>query len=127
MSEAAVSVSVIQSLLRGAGTRVNTQSIRIASYEKGIVDAGTKLAAIDILANVDVAYWLLYAARKELDVRREQYKLAQDQLRHARNKVAAGSAPKFEIVRAEAGLSGRLEDVITAETAVRAQRDLSES
>ena len=125
VSEAAVSVSVIQSLLRGAGTRVNTQSIRIATYAKGIVDAGTKLAAIDILANVDGAYWQLYAARKELDVRREQYKLAQDQLRHARNKVAAGSAPKFEIVRAEAGLSGRLEDVISAETAVRdRERDL---
>ena len=76
VSEAAVSVSVIQSLLRGVGTRINTQSIRIASYEKGIVDAGTKLAAIYILANVDVAYWQLYAARKELDVRREQYKLA---------------------------------------------------
>ncbi len=125
VAEAAVSVSVIQSLLRGAGTRVNTQSIRIASYEKGIVDAGTKLTAINILANVDVSYWFLYAARKELEVRREQYKLAQDQLRHARNKVAAGSAPKFEIVRAEAGLSGRLEDVITAETAVRdRERDL---
>ena len=125
VSEAAVSVSVIQSLLRGAGTRVNTQSIRIASYQKGIVDAGTKLAAINILANVDINYWFLYAARKELDVRREQYKLAQDQMRHARNKVGAGSAPKFEIVRAEAGLSGRLEDVITAETAVRdRERDL---
>jgi len=125
VSEAAVSVSVIQSLLRGAGTRVNTQSIRVATCEKGIVDAGTKLAAIFILANVDVAYWQLYAARKELDVRREQYKLAQDQLRHARNKVQAGSAPKFEIVRAEAGLSSRLEDVISAETAVRdRERDL---
>jgi len=125
VSEAAVSVSVIQSLLQGAGTRVNTQSIRIASYQKGIVDAGTKLAAINILASVDVSYWFLYAARKDLDVRREQYKLAQDQMRHARNKVQAGSAPKFEIVRAEAGLSGRLEDVITAETSVRdRERDL---
>lgn len=125
VSEAAVSVSVIQSLLRGAGTRVNTQSIRVATYTKGVVDAGTKLAAISILANVDAAYWQLYAARKELDVRREQYKLAQDQLRHARDKVQAGSAPKYEIVRAEAGLSGRLEDVISAETAVRdRERDL---
>jgi outer membrane protein TolC len=125
VSEAAVSVSVVQSLLRGAGTRVNTQSIRIATYEKRIVDASTKLTAINILANIDISYWLLYAARKELDVRREQYKLAQDQLRHARNKVEAGSAPKYEIVLAEAGLYGRLEDVITAETAVRdRERDL---
>jgi outer membrane protein len=125
VSEAAVRVSVIQSLLRGAGTRVNTQSIRIATYEKGIVDAGTKLAAIQILANVDIAYWQLYAARKELDVLREQYKLAQDQLDQARRKVEARAAARNEIVRAEAGLAGRFEDVINAETAVRdRERDL---
>jgi len=125
VSEAVVSVSVIQSLLRGAGTRVNTQSIRIATYEKGIVDAGTKLAAIYILANVDIDYWQLYAARKELDVLREQYKLAQDQLKQARLKVEARAAPRNEIVRAEAGLAGRFEDIINAETAVRdCERDL---
>jgi outer membrane protein len=125
VTEAALSVSVIQSLLQDAGTRVNTHSIRIAQYEKGIVDASTKLAAIRILGDADIAYWFLYAARKELEVRREQYKLAQDQLDHARHKVEAGSAPKIEIVRAEAGLAGRLEDVINAETAVRdRERDL---
>ena len=125
LAEAAVSVSVIQSLWRGAGTRINTQSIRIAAHEKGIVDAQTKLSAIHILANADVGYWRLYAARKELDVRREQYKLAQDQLKHARGKVASGAAPKIEIVRADAGLASRLEEVINAETAVRSEeRDL---
>lgn len=125
VSDAAVSVSFIQSLLRGAGTRLNTHSIRIASHQKHIIDAGTKLAAIHILANADIAYWRLFEAHRELEVRKEQYKLAQDQLHHARRKVVSGSAPKIEIVRAEAGLAGRLEDVITTETALRdRERDL---
>ncbi|MHC4494314.1 MAG: TolC family protein [Planctomycetota bacterium] len=125
VSEAAVSVSFIQSLLRDAGTRINTHSIRIAGYDKHIVDARTKLAAIGILANADIAYWYLYAARRELDVRREQYKLAQNQLEHARGLVESGSAAKIEIVRAKAGLAGRLEDVINAETWVLdRERDL---
>jgi len=125
LADAAASVSYIQSLLRGAGTRINTQSIRIASHEWNITSARTKLVAIHLLANADIAYWRLYAARKELEVRREQYKLAQDQLSHARKKVVAGSAPKIEIVRAEAGLASRLEAVINAETAVRSrQRDI---
>jgi outer membrane protein TolC len=125
VAEAAVSVSYVQSLLRGAGTRVNTHSIRIATYQKDITDVYTKLSAIAILANVDIVYWQLYAARRELDVRREQYKLAEDQLDHARRKVGAGAAAKIEIVRAEAGLAGRLEDVINAETSVRdRERDL---
>jgi outer membrane protein TolC len=125
LADAAASVSYIQSLLRGAGTRVNTQSIRIASHEWNITSARTKLVAIHLLANADIAYWSLYAARKELEVRREQYKLAQDLLSHARKKVSAGSAPKIEIVRAEAGLASRLEAVINTETAVRSrQRDI---
>ncbi len=119
LAEAAASFSYIQSLLRGAGIRISTQSIRIAGHEWNITSARTKLAAIYLLANSDIAYWHLYSARKELDVRREQYNLAQNQLSHARKKVAAGSAPKIEIVRAEAGLASRLEAVINAETAVQ--------
>jgi outer membrane protein len=125
VADAAASVSVVQSLLRGAGTAVNTYSIQIAGYEKGAVDAVTKLQAIYILGGADIAYWRLYAARKQLDVSREQYKLAQNQLKYAHHKVAAGSAPKIEIVYAEAGLSSRLDAVIGAETAVRDfQREL---
>ena len=125
VSDAAVSVSYIQSLLRGAGTRVNMYSIRVAMYQKGLVDTGTKLSAIRTLAGADTAYWELYSARKQLDVLREQYKLAQNQLKHARSKVNAGSAPRIEIVRAESGLAGRLEAVISAETEVRnAEREL---
>jgi outer membrane protein len=119
LAEAAASVSYVQSLLRAAGTRINTQSIRIAAHQWNIVSARTKLAAIQLLAGADVTYWRLYAAKKELDVRREQYKLAQNQLSHARKKVAAGSAPKIEIVRAEAGLASRLEAVIYAETTLQ--------
>lgn len=125
VAEAAASVSFVQSLLKGAGTRVNTNSIRIAQYHRHIVYAQTKLAAIRILANADTAYWRLFAAHRELEVQREQYKLAQDQLEHARRKVAAGAAPKIEIVRAEAGLGSRLEELIIAETRLRSrERDL---
>ncbi len=119
VAEAAASVSYIQSLLRGAGTRINTHSIRIATYEKDMVDAETKLMAINILGNVDIVYWQLFSARRELDVRREQYKLAEDQLDHARRQVSAGAAAKNEIVLADAGLASRLEDVINSETYVR--------
>lgn len=125
LAQAAASVTYIQSLLRGAGTSINTQSIRIAEHQWNIINSRTKLTAIHLLANADIAYWYLYAARKELDVRREQYKLAQDQLINAQKKVAAGSAPKIEIVRAEAGLAGRLDSVINAETSLKnRQRDL---
>jgi outer membrane protein len=119
VSQAAASVAVIQSLLRGAGTEVTMYGLRVATYQQGSVDACTKLAAIALLADADVTYWRLYAARKALEVSRERYKLTENQLTFAHRMVEAGSAAKIEIVRAEADLAGSLDDVINAETVVR--------
>jgi len=119
VADAAVSVSFIQSLLQGGGTRINTHWIRIAEYQKHSVDARTKQAAIFLLADADIAYWRLYMACRELDVSREQYKLAQDHLLHTQKKVASGAAAKIEIVRSEAGLSRRIGNLINAETRVQ--------
>jgi len=119
VADAAVSVLFIQSLLKGGGTRINTHSIRIAGYQKHGVDARTKQAAINLLADADIAYWDLYMALRDLDVSREQYKLAQDQLHHAQKKVASGAAPRNEIVLSEAGLSSRIGSLINAETRVQ--------
>lgn len=119
VADAAVSVRVVQNLLRGGGMRINTHSIRIAGYEKHWVDARTKQQAINLLANADIAYWGLYTALRDLDVSREQYKLAQDQLNHAQKKAAAGAAPRSEIIRAESGLFSRVGDLIETETRVQ--------
>jgi len=119
VADAAVSVLFIQSLLRGGGTRINTHSIRIVGYRKHMIDARTKQAAINLLAAADIAYWNLYMARRDLDVSREQYKLAQDQLQHAQKKVAAGAVARTEIVRAESGLLSQVGSFINAETEVQ--------
>jgi outer membrane protein len=67
----------------------------------------------------------LYSAYKELEVSREQYKLAQNQVEQAKKKVAAGAAARIEIVRAQAGVSSRLEAVIISENALEnRERDL---
>lgn len=122
---AGLKFSISQPLLRNAGIRANTHAIRVAKYQRDVADARTRLEAIRILANADRAYWLLYAARRELDVRQKQYDLALQQLEEARQRVAAGAAPKIEIMRAESGLARRLEAIIIADTTVRrSERDL---
>jgi outer membrane protein TolC len=113
--------SISQPLLRNAGIRTNTYAIRVAKYQRDITDARTKLEAIRILANADRAYWLLYAARRALEVSQEQYELALEQLDVARKWVEKGAAPEIEIMRAESGVSRRLEAIIVADTLVRFQ------
>jgi outer membrane protein TolC len=120
-----MSVSISQPLLRGAGKRANTYAIRIAEYERQITDARTKLEVIRIIADVDRVYWRLYAARRELDVRKQQYELAKTLYEQAGRFVAAGDKPQIEIIRTEAGVAQQLEAIILAENNVRdRERDL---
>ena len=123
--ETALRFSISQPLLRNAGVRTNTHAIRVAKYGRDITDARTKLETIRILANADRAYWLLYAARRELEVRLDQYELARQQLTQAQQRVAAGAAPQIEIMRAESGVARRLEAIIITDTGVKfRERDL---
>jgi len=113
------SLSISQPLLRGAGTRANTHAIRIAGYERQITDARTKLEVIRVLAALDRVYWRLYAARRELEVREQQYNLARTQLEQAQRFVSSGERSPVEVTRAEAGVAQRLEAIIVAENNLR--------
>ncbi len=111
--------SLSQNLLRGAGRRAATHSIRLAEYNRQISEAQTKLEVIRTLAEVDRAYWRLYAAIRALEVVEQQYKVAQAQFDRAERKERAGSGTEVDIVRAQSGLADRAEQII------RAQNDVS--
>ncbi len=113
------SVSISQPLLRGAGVRANTHAIRIAEYDSQITDAQTKLEVIRVVAAADRVYWRLYAARRELEVRKSEYDMAQVQLEQARRLVESGQRAQIEVIRAQAGVAQRLEAIIIAENNVR--------
>ncbi|MGD2094943.1 MAG: TolC family protein [Phycisphaerales bacterium] len=114
-----MSVSISQPLLRGAGNRANTNAIRIAEYERQITDARTKLEVIRVIAAVDRVYWRLYAARRELQVRKQQYDLAKALYEQAERFVAAGDKAQVEVIRTEAGVAQQLEAIIVAENNLR--------
>ncbi len=116
---ATATVSISQPLLRGAGKRVNTHSIRILEYQRQIIDAQTKLEVIRVLANVDRGYWRLYAAGKELEVRQKEYEFAQAQLEQTRRMVYFGEKAAVEVIRAEAGVAERLDGIIRAQKELR--------
>jgi outer membrane protein TolC len=114
-----LSISISQPLLRNAGKRANTYAIRIANYERQLTDAQTKLEMIRVIADADRWYWRLYAARRELGVRKKEYDLAKAQLEQAQRFVDAGERSMIEIIRAEAGVAERLEAIIVAENELR--------
>jgi outer membrane protein TolC len=119
--------SISQPLLRGAGKRVNTYSIRVLEYQRHITDAMTKLEVMRVLANADRGYWRLYAARKELEVRQQEYELAQAQLEQTRRMVLLGEKAAVEETRSEAGVAERLDGIIKAKKGLEdRQRELKQ-
>jgi outer membrane protein len=119
------SASISQPFLRDAGNRANTHAIRIAEYNRQITDTQTKLSAIRIIADVDRAYWRLYAASRLLDVRKQQYELAKELFEQAERFVEVGAKPQIEVIRTRASVAEKLEAIIRAENDVRdTERDL---
>lgn len=121
----ALTFSISQPLLRNAGRNVNEASIRIAEYSARATELNTRLQSIRIIAMVDKAYWALYQAWGDLDVRRQQYELASQNLEMVGTRVKEGLSAAVETNRAEIGVADRLDALIMAETNVKlAQRQL---
>jgi outer membrane protein len=115
----ALSMSISQPLLRGAGKRTNTYAIRLANYDFSIAEARTKLEVTRILTVADRVYWRLYAARKLLEVRQKEFEVAKAELEKTKRMVKFGMKPEVEIVRAESGVAERLVGVINADNDLR--------
>ncbi|MDO9168403.1 MAG: TolC family protein [Methylobacter sp.] len=115
----ALRFSISQPLLRDGGIDANVAGIRIARYQQQAVDVSTRLQAIRVLAAVERSYWGLYTAWGELDVRRQQYENAADNLVMVKKRVAAGLTAAVEINRAEIGVAERIEGLIVSETTLK--------
>ncbi|MDZ4753280.1 MAG: TolC family protein, partial [Phycisphaerae bacterium] len=116
---AGVGFSISQPLLRNAGVNANTASIRVAEYNGQIASARTKLEVTRIIANADRAYWSLYGAFRELEVRKQQYELALVQRDRAKRLVEQEQTAQIEVTRAESGVGRTLEQIIVADAILR--------
>ncbi|MDI1310077.1 MAG: TolC family protein [Methylotenera sp.] len=112
----ALRFSISQPLLRNAGLGVNEASIRVAEFSQQAVELKTRLQSIRIIATVDKAYWALYEAWGQLDVRRQQFEYANQNLAMVKHRVQEGISPRVEINRAEIGVADRMDSLIVAET-----------
>jgi len=122
-----LSASISQPLLRNAGRRATEYSIRIAQLNRQITDSQTKLEVIRTLAEVDKSYWRLYAARRLLDVRRQQYELANALYEKTESFVDVGAKPRIELLRTRASVAEKLEAIITAKNDVNdTERELKQ-
>ncbi|MCX7626693.1 MAG: TolC family protein [Candidatus Sumerlaeaceae bacterium] len=118
----AVNLNITQNLLKGGGSRVNLVQVRVAENTYLISLYQLQQALINLIANVETAYWDLYLSYKTLEIRLEAYRLAKEQRRRTEEFVRVGRDTPLGLFGAHAEEAARISDVINAVAEVKRRR-----
>lgn len=116
-------LDVRQPLLKGFGAKINNYQINVASNNHQISLNQLKSNLINLVYNVEQAYWNLIFAMEDLKVKQQSLKLAKDLLEKNRLQVKVGTLPPMDVLAAEAEVAMREGDVILAEAGVKNAED----
>ncbi len=100
-NNASLGFSISQPLLRGRRFDQPRRVIEIAKRNLSLTDAQFRQRSIDVITNVQRAYWDLTFALRNLQVQRDGVSDAKQQLDHNRRLVEEGQLAPIDIVAAE--------------------------
>jgi HAE1 family hydrophobic/amphiphilic exporter-1 len=108
-----------QPLLRNRTTDLARRQIKISRKRLDISDSQFRQRAIDIIAQVQRAYWDLAFARRDREIKRESVDLAGTQLAHNERLVEAGTLAPADIISARVELERRKDEAEAAVDAIQ--------
>ena len=91
----------VQPLFRGRKFDQNRRQIEISKRNLSLTDTQFRQKTIDIISNVQRAYWDLTYSLRNLQVQRDSVKDAKDQYEHNKRLVEEGQLAPIDIVAAE--------------------------
>ena len=113
-----------QELLAGFGFGPNLRYLRIARNNKKISDIGFKDQVIATVTQIENIYWDLVSAYEQTQVNDQSYAFAQQTLENARKQLQLQSIPEMDVLRAEAEVSKRAQELTVARTSLQLQQTL---
>jgi outer membrane protein TolC len=113
-----------QQLLAGFGFGPNLRYLRIASNNKRISDIAFKDQVIATVTQIENIYWDLVSAYEQTRVNEQSFAFAQQTLENARKQLQLESVPTMEVLRAEAEVSKRDQELTVARTNLQLQETL---
>ncbi len=116
-------VNVTQPLLRNFGPTVNKTLITVARNAAAVEELVLRQQVLSVIAQVEQAYWELVFARENLRIAKATLKAAEELLASNREKVKAGVMANVEALQAQAGMAGRIEQILLAHKTVQDQED----
>ena len=120
-----VTVSLTQPLFRGRSFDLPRRNIEIAKRNLSLTDTQFRQRSIEIITNVQRAYWDLVYALRNLQVQRDGVRDAKQQLEHNKRLVDEGQLAPIDVVAAETQVANIEQGVYEAlETVGRAENAL---
>ncbi len=116
--------SIQQELLAGFGFGPNLRYLRIARNNKKISDIAFKDQVIATVTQIENMYWDLVSAYEQTQVNEQSSAFALQTLDNARKQLKLQSIPEMDVLRAEAEVSRRDQDLTVARTSLQFQETL---
>ena len=118
----AITVGIVQPLIKGRKTDERRRAIAVAKKNLSLTDAQFRQKAIEITSNIQLAYWDLTFALKNLQVQRDGVRDAKEQLEHNKRLVKEGVLAPVDILAAETQVANlELQVYSSLETVNRAE------
>jgi len=117
-------VTFQQQLLAGFGLGPNTRYIRIARNNKKISDIAFKSQVIATVTQIGNMYWDLVSAYEEERVNEQSFAFARQSLSNAQKQLQLEAIPAMDVMRAEAEVSRRDQELTVAKTNLQLQESL---
>src|SRR5712664_1054731 len=114
-------ISFQQQLLAGFGFGPNLRYLTIAKNNKKISDIGFKDQVIATITQIKNIYWDLVNAYEQARVNEQSLAFAQQSLDNAKKQFQLESVPAMDVMRAEAEVSKRDQDLTVARTSLQLQ------
>src|SRR5215470_11595164 len=117
-------LSVQQQLLSGFGFDPNLRYLRIAKNDKKISDIAFRDQVIATITQIKNIYWDLVNAYEQARVNEQSEAFAQQSLENAKKQLQLEAIPAMDVMRAEAEVSRRDQDLTVARTNLQLQESL---
>jgi outer membrane protein TolC len=114
-------VTIQQQLLAGFGFGPNLRYLRIANNNRKISDIAFKDQVITTVTQIENIYWDLVNAYEQAQVSEQSLAFAQQSFDTAKKQLQLESIPAMEVMRAEAEVSRRDQDLTVARTTLQLQ------
>ncbi len=114
--QSALTITLSQQLLAGAGKFVNRRNILIAENNRKIADLAFSQQAITTITNTITAYWELSYAQENVKVQKQAVTVSEKLYGDNKKQLEIGTMAPLDVTRAESELATDRQNLIVAQT-----------